>query len=225
MSDRSAKEPAVEDDQNIKAGGKEDRKLEVIGIAILAIASFLTAWSGFQATKWSGVQASNYSQAGANRTMAGAASTTGVIYALNDQVNFNQWVTASTRGDEFLTGVYEERLQNNLPEAWEAWLALDPLNNPDAPPSPLGMPEYQFFNADEVAELESTADDHFQTGQNANQTADDYVLATVFFAIALFFSGISTSLNFRPVRLALLTIALVCVVFGGAWVATMPIEF
>ena len=111
-----------------------------------------------------------------------------------------------------------------IPGAWNAWLALDPLNNPDAPSTPLLMPEYEALNAAETAALEEEAGRLFEQGQDANEKGDNYVLVTVLFAVALFFSGISTSINYRTARISLLLIALAFVVGGGIYLATMPVE-
>jgi hypothetical protein len=217
--------PDTVDSGAIVAGSREDRKLELIGVIILAIASVLTAWSGFQSTKWSGVQAASYSQASAKRIESNRSASYGFLLSLNSQANFNNWLNFTMEGEDDLASVYASRLEAVLPEAWNAWLALDSLNNPEAPTTPLLMPEYQEVNADETAALEAEASTLFEQGQDANERGDNYVLVTVFFAVALFFSGISTSINFRTARLVLLGVALAFVVGGGIYLATMPVEF
>jgi hypothetical protein len=208
----------------IVAGSQEDRRLELIGVIILAAASVLTAWSGFQSTKWSGVQAASYSQASAQRTEANRTAAYGFVLALNSQANFNNWLNATVEGREELAEVYAGRIESVLPEAWNAWLALDPLDNPDAPTTPLLMDEYVMPNSVETDALEADASRLFQQGQDANQKADNYVLVTVVFAVALFFSGISTSINFRTARLVLLGIAIAFVAGGALYLATLPVE-
>jgi hypothetical protein len=220
----SEQQVETEESGAIVAGSREDRKLELIGVIILAIASVLTAWSGFQSTKWSGVQASSYSQASAARIESNQSAAYGFLYSLNTQANYNNWLNATLSDNESLADVYAARLESVIPEAWNAWLALDPLNNPDAPSTPLLMPEYTEVNAAETADLEEEASRLFEEGQDANEKGDNYVLVTVLFAVALFFSGISTSINFRTARLVLLVVAMAFVVGGGIYLATMPVE-
>jgi hypothetical protein len=215
----------VNDSDEIVAGSREDRRLELIGVIILAIASVFTAWSGFQSTKWSGVQAASYSQASAQRIESNRSAAYGFLLSLNTQANFNNWLNASLTDNDAVAEVYASRLESVIPEAWNAWLALDPQNNPDAPSTPLLMPEYEALNAEETAAFEAEASRLFEQGQEANERGDNYVLVTVLFAVALFFSGISTSINFRTARLVLLGVALAFVVCGGIYLATMPVEF
>jgi hypothetical protein len=213
------------DPESIVAGSREDRKLELIGVIILAIASVFTAWSGFQSTKWSGVQAASYSQASAKRIESAQSADYGDLLSLNTQANVNNWINATLTDNEELADEYAIRLERVIPDAWNAWLALDPLTNREAPTTPLLMPEYTVLNAADTSALEAEASRLFEQGQDANQKGDNYVLVTVLFAVALFFSGISTSINFRTARTILLWVALAFVVGGGIYLATMPVEF
>ena len=43
-------------------------RVELVATIVLAVATILTAWSGFQSGKWGGEQAVNFSEAGAART-------------------------------------------------------------------------------------------------------------------------------------------------------------
>jgi hypothetical protein len=56
---------------------------------------------------------------------------------------FENYIDALIDGDEELAEFYRTRFRDEFEPAFDAWIALDPLENPDAPPSPLGMPEYQ----------------------------------------------------------------------------------
>jgi hypothetical protein len=54
---------------------RRDRRVELIAAIMLSIATIVTAWSAYQATRWSGDQAENYTQASATRTESVRAST------------------------------------------------------------------------------------------------------------------------------------------------------
>jgi hypothetical protein len=45
-----------------------DSRVELIAAIMLSIATVVTAWSAYQATRWSGDQAENYTSASATRT-------------------------------------------------------------------------------------------------------------------------------------------------------------
>ena len=90
--------------------------------------------------------------------------------------------------------------------------------------SPLEDPAYLDALFSKSTELEAQAADHFQQAQDANQTGDEYVLATVFFASVLFFGGISSKFRSKQVRIALLVAGGIMLVFGLARLIGLPIE-
>ena len=54
---------------------RRDRRVELIAAIMLSIATVVTAWSAYQATRWSGDQAEDYTSASATRTESVRAST------------------------------------------------------------------------------------------------------------------------------------------------------
>jgi hypothetical protein len=102
-------------------------------------------------------------------------------------------------------------------------LALDPLNDPTTPASPLAMQEYRLPEDMVAEELDDRADDLFRQGQQARDHSDTYTLTTVLFAAALFFAAISERFDYVRVRLFLLAIAAVGFVGGLAIVIGLPI--
>jgi hypothetical protein len=107
--------------------------------------------------------------------------------------------------------------------AVEAWLKLDPLNNPAAPPSPFRMAEYVQKETTEVARLEEVANKAMAATREARGYSDDYVLLTVIFASVLFFGGIARAFDSPPLRKVLAALAVL--LFLGTVIAltTMPI--
>jgi hypothetical protein len=61
---------------------------------VLAVATVLTAWSAFQATKWGGVQANDYAASSALRAAATQASTRAGQLTIIDVTTFEQWLGA-----------------------------------------------------------------------------------------------------------------------------------
>ena len=109
---------------------------EVVATIVLALATLATAWSGYQAARWGGEQASSYNQAGALRTESTRASTQAGQLIQIDIGMFANWINAFAAGDQQLADFYEERFRDEFKPAFEAWLATEPVNNPDAPPTP-----------------------------------------------------------------------------------------
>jgi hypothetical protein len=193
-------------------------------VTVLASASLAAAWSGYQSARWDGVQAASYNQASAHRVESARSSTYGHQLAIVDIITFTSYMDAYIKGDTELADFYMNRFRAGFRPAFDAWMATDPLNNPDAPPSPFAMPEYVVPELQEADRLEAEASVLFQKGQDANQTSDDYVLNTVFLATVLFFAAIAPRVGWVPARVTLITVACLMLAVGLYNVSTYPIE-
>ena len=199
-----------------------ERWVEIVSVALLAIASLTAAWCGYQATLWGGEQSAHYSQAGANRVESARANGLAVQLTQIDVEILLQWINASQSGDQDLADFYESRFTDVLQPAFDAWIATDPFNNPDAPNSPFAMPEYVQPATIQSRELEQEAQRLFDQGQEDNKIGDDFVLATVFLATALFFLAVSTSLDWFWAKVGLIGVAGLMVVTAVGFAATLP---
>jgi hypothetical protein len=197
---------------------RSEKGFEIFATALLAIAALATAWSGYQASLWDGIQSSNYTQASAARTNAAQKHTEANQHRLGDLSVFENFIDASLTGDTEVADFYRTRFSPEFEPAYEAWVALDPQTNPDAPASPLAMPEYQPPQEQESAELTAQAE-----GETANTYSDVYTASTLFFASALFFAAISERFAYRRARIALLAFACVGLIAGITVALTQPI--
>ena len=116
---------------------RSERILELVTVGVLAFGALATAWSGYQASLWDGIQSSNYTQASGSRTNAAQQRTEAFQFRLADLGIFQQYMDAVLSEDEVIASFYLERFRDEFRPAYEAWIALDPLNNPEAPSSPL----------------------------------------------------------------------------------------
>jgi hypothetical protein len=201
------------------------RRLEWAVTAILALAAVATAWSSYQATRWNGEQAKAASRTTGIRIEAARAQGEAEAQTEVDVATFIQWVDAHANEHEDLEDFYEERFRDEFTPAFEAWLATDPFANPDAPPTPFAMDEYQLEARDEAEQLDREGVVSSEVVQRDIRRAGAYVLAVVMFSVALFFGGISTKLGGHRARVTM--VALSGAVFLGTliWVATMPVAF
>jgi hypothetical protein len=200
-----------------------ERRFEIFATVLLAVAALATAWSGYQASLWDGIQSSNYTQASAARTNAAQKHTEANQYRLADLSVFENYIDASLDGNTEVADFYRPRFSEALEPAYEAWIALEPESNPDAPPSPLGMPEYQLAQEQESRDLTARAEAKFTEGEDANNYSDTYTASTLFFASALFFAAISERFAYARARISLLAFAGVGLIAGVAVAATQPI--
>lgn len=203
--------------------GRIHPHLELLATILLAFAAVATAWSSYQSARWSGVQAIDFSDANAARVESTRASDEAGQQTQVDVLTFTQWVNAYANDDQRLVRFYFQRFRPEFRPAMRAWVATQPLKNPAAPPTPFAMPQYKLAKADEAKQLLSTAESASADARQSNQRSDNYVLAVVLFAAALFFAGISTKLRGPGHRIALLALGYVLFLGTLGWVITFPI--
>jgi hypothetical protein len=136
---------------------------------------------------------------------------------------FIAYMQARLERNNALETFLAQRFRPEMKPALEAWLRLDPLNNPAAPPSPFRMAEYVQAETVEVARQEEMASKAMAAAREARRFSDDYVLLTVIFASVLFFGGIARAFDSRRLRIVLAALA-VLLFLGTLFVlTTMPI--
>ena len=233
-------EPTEATTEQAPPAEKTDR-LEQIASIVLAVAVVLTAWAAFEAGKWGGEQSIKFSEAGAARTESTRADTRAGQLAQIDVAMYIDWVTAFSNDlrdglipDIASADAYEPtqgtvsgflflRMREEFRPALLAWLATDPINNPNAPPTPFDMPDYVLADAVEADRLTEVADQAAVDARTANQNGDNYVLTAVLFAAVLFFSGVASRLENRWNRRVVSLIGIVAVVIGAVILINLPI--
>src|SRR3954468_18996877 len=117
-----------------------ERFVEICEAIFLAAVAVSTAWSGYQAARWDGRQAERYGTASAIRIQADEQLTAGGEQKLLDVVTFNTWIQAKKEGRDGLAALYVRRFSPEFKTAFDAWIAMHPFSNPDAPPAPTPRP-------------------------------------------------------------------------------------
>jgi hypothetical protein len=197
---------------------------EIVATVLLSVAAVATAWSSYQSARWNGEQAKTSSRTNATRVEAARAQGLAEAQTEVDVAMFIQWVDASSSDDLELEDFYEERFRDEFKPAFEAWLATDPLTTAGAPPTPFAMPEYSLKAATDAKELDARAEELSAQVRRNIQRSTNYVLGVVLFAVSLFFAGISTKLQGRGPRIALLVMGSLVFVCTAVWIATSPIS-
>jgi hypothetical protein len=200
---------------------RRDRRVELIAAIMLSIATVVTAWSAYQATRWSGDQAENYTSASATRTESVRASTEANRQVLIDVATFLNWLDAEQSGDHALANDIHVRMRQEFLPAFDAWLAAAPAGSiPDG--TPFELPEYRLAAEAESKRLENKAAVLFEDGNKSNQVSDDFVLAAVLFASVLFFSGLAGTFDSLRAQVLLLILGAVMLGVGTIIVITLP---
>jgi hypothetical protein len=200
-----------------------DRWVEFIAAIVLSLATLGTAWSGYQATRWNG-QKSSYSSSANTANLHAAQLANRAIMADSRNIDlFVEWSAAVFQENQEFADFLFERFPTELAVATQAWLALDPTSNPNAPLSPFDMSEYRLNDLEESEQLLVQVEADRNKTSEASQIADRYVLLTVLFASVLFFGGISGKFKSRIIDLSMLALGLVMFLVIMAVLISYPV--
>jgi hypothetical protein len=141
-----------------------------------------------------------------------------------DVSTFIEWVNAREEHHPELASFYAARFRPEFKSAFRAWTATRPFADKAAPPTPFAMHQYRLASSRRADRLELAAGAESQVAQDANERADNYMLAVVLFAASLFFAGISTKLEIPRMRAALLALGWVIFLGTVVWLATLPTQ-
>ena len=190
---------------------------------VLALATTASAWCAYQSKLWGGAQMAR-SNAAVRAGREGAVNSLAAVqWRAFDASMFIAYMEARFEQNKAMEAFLFQRFRPEMKPAVEAWLKLDPLNNPSAPPSPFRMAEYAQAETAEVARQADLAAKAMAAAGEARRFSDNYVLLTVVFASVLFFGGIARAFDSRPLRTVLAALAVL--LFLGTLVAltTMPV--
>jgi hypothetical protein len=203
-------------------GQRREEILEIAQAVLLALVAIATAWSGYQAARWDSDSAQLYGQSSHLRTLSAQHETKAGQLFLFDTTTFDFWLDATVRGETQLAMIYEVRFRPEYRVAFDAWMKLDPLNNPAAPPGPSFMPEYKVSEADLAANFDTQATAAFDGASEARDNGDEYVRLTVFLAAVLFLIAVSQRFRIFSVRVGVLGVALVLLAYSIFALASLP---
>jgi hypothetical protein len=199
-----------------------DRWVTIIEAGLLAIVALLAAWSGYASAKWSTESRLELAEASTARVEANRAAGADAEQLEFDSSTFDAWFSAYVAGNEEAMAIAERRFRPEFRVAFDAWQATDPATNPDAPPGPTYMPEYERPAQEEAQRLDAEADEHFAKGAEDGEVADRYVRITVFLATVLFMVGISGHFRVPVARYGLVGLSVAILLFALVLLITSP---
>jgi len=196
--------------------------IEILEVALLALAAIATAWSGYQAARGDGQQSVLYSDASVDRVRANTAATLGQQRLAADGAMFSAWLEARAANNAQLQAMLVRRFSPEYRTAFAAWLATEPFTNPAAPPGPGYLPEYHNPQMEQAEKLNEQAATLEKAGTEARHTAEEYVRATVLFALVLFLVAVGQRFRLRGVRIATIVMAFGLFTYALYDLATLP---
>jgi hypothetical protein len=191
------------------------RWVAVAEAVLLAVVAVMAAWTGYASAKWTTESRLLLAQANTARTEANRAFLDADERRNFDEESFAIWFSVYLSGDEEDLALADRLLSPDMAEAVDAWLAADPVANPDVPPGPTAMPEYDGQGEEDAAALDERADELFDEGSHAGFAADDYIATTLYLATVLFLVGISGHFRLRAARIGLVSVGLLITVFAA----------
>ncbi len=197
--------------------------IDAVLVAILAVASLVAAWSAYQAHHWSAEQTSEYARASKLRTESTRQSTRSMQLTTIDIVTFTAYADAAATGNTALADFYEARFRPDFQPAFNAWMRLNPLTNPEAPPSPFAMAEYVLPETTAAELYDAQGEEAYSHGEEAKENSEEYVLNTVILATVLFFAGVAPRIRWVPARLGLMAVAITLLGVGIFDVFSLPV--
>lgn len=200
-----------------------NKRLDIVNTIILAFASLLLAWNGYEATQWNSEQAEANNAALVARFAATRASSTGDQRQLIDIVSFAHWLDAALAGEVETAGYYRSHFRSEFQPAFDAWLATEPLTDPAAPINPFVMPDYTLADLQRAEELEQEAFTWASRAQEAGNASELYIQNTLYVSVGLFFAGLARTFDRARPQVVMLVIASLILVFGMLTAFRLPI--
>ncbi len=203
-------------------GGRHSRIVQVCEAVLLAIVTLTAAWAGYSAARWSTESRVEIAQSSTLRNIATRDAIEAISLRNFDSSTFNAWYIAFTLNSPQKEAIAERRFRPAFRVAFNAWMATNPLHNPQAPPGPTYMPQYKLPAQTQANKLDSEATAKFNAGTDAGATSDNYVQITVFLAAVLFLVGIGSSFKLYGVRYALITFGAALLVISLVLISRQP---
>ena len=128
-----------EADEPGDAHGGADRHSRIVQICeavLLSLVTITAAWAGYSAARWGTASRVEIAQSSTLRALATRDDLTALSQRNFDASTFNAWFIAFTLNSPQKEAIAERRFRPQFRVAFNAWLATNPLHNPNAPPGP-----------------------------------------------------------------------------------------
>jgi hypothetical protein len=203
-------------------GNRHSRTVQIGEALLLSLVTIAAAWSGYAAAKWNTESRLELAQAATLRNLATRADLSALSTRNFDSSTFNAWFTAYTLDDATKQAIAKRRFRPEYKLAFDAWIATDPFHNPNAPPGPSYMPQYQLADQAKADALDDQAGEASAAGNHAGVVGDDYIRITVFLAAVLFLVGIGSTFKLHTIRYALIGIGSLLLILATVLLLRQP---
>jgi ABC-type multidrug transport system fused ATPase/permease subunit len=209
--------------ENKKGKTSLEHKIEISSTILLAVVIVCIAWSSYQSTLWSGIMTFKIRESNSNMQQFMINTIQQGQYSTADVILFTQYIDAINSEDQKLADFYFQRLRSEFKPAVQAWLDTDPFENPNAPPHPFVMQEYERSYSEKAEDFRSESAKKLQEALQANTNSDNFVLTVVIYSSVLFVLGILDKTTTSRLRLILFSVALIMFGVATASMFSLPL--
>jgi len=186
---------------------KKKRTNGTLATILLSAATVLSAWCIYESSQWNGEQYFRIEDENiADRKRLQKEITSHQRLAADAEI-FLQFVGAVMAENDQLADFLRDRFPEHLKKAAIAWKAMDPLNNPDAPITPMQMKEYVIPEAADIGIFAEQARKFKIAANECDNHADNYMLLSLVLSTVLFFCGLTGVTDSRSNKLILIGFA------------------
>jgi len=217
------KTPSEQSVSSPREKAEKKKWVEPVAALLMALATLSTAWCSYQSAAWTRQSNRLMNEFNSLERKAGLLSLQGMQQTTIHTAMFMEVLAAKQAGNEQLANFYVERFPPDVREAYDAWLAQKPFENPNADPHPFVPNLYQIRGTREAAELNSKAASRVEEARSAGSISGEYLANTVLFATVLFFASASGKFEQRRVRIVAFAFATAVFLFAVVRTATLPL--
>ena len=207
------------------------KRLETVVAVLLGITTLLSAWASWIGHLHGGIQSINFTKSNNTASQGTAEYNLGMQMYLAD---YMAWTTAKdyyyelelakVDGDQEKVDLISSKIktfeEQNASEILTEGVKWMEANNEDNPFKMPGMSEKYFASAQATVDQ---SQEQLEEGKRDNAKGDSYMLVTVIYSLTLFLLGIVGTFKNMPNRIAVLSIAVVCLVFAFIYMCTIPL--
>jgi len=157
----------------------------MLGIIMIGI-----AYCSYEAHLWLGTQTFLLREVNTDTLQTAKEELIQEQHVTIDVMTFTQYSNALIRDEQNLSNFYYHRFSPEMKVAVDAWLQTDPLKNPNAPPSPFAMSEYNRTHVLLAQQFKEKTNLELQQAQQANENSSSYVFLSAIYTSALFIDGV-----------------------------------
>jgi hypothetical protein len=191
--------------------------LEILIAALLGLSAIATAFAAYQTELANGDVLKNFQEGAAVYDDANQQYNEGNQQYAHDTNLFLQYAIARSRKEDHVADyIYDNLMDPYMQKATDEW-----EDDPDTVASPLEAKAYHVEAYAKADAAVAEGDELFDKANEQDRIGDQYTLATVFLAMALFFGGVAGVSRSHAIQVSLASMTTVILIGTGIFMLTI----